>query len=222
MSQVKCNFSNFVFNHNKHTVKKILIILAVIAGFSMCKSTKNMTDKERSLIYSDSINIPFKVLLTTDASDSLFLRQKSIDIENVAEIANDKDWQHFIQRLKMTMAEESGVGIAAVQVGIQRNLFLFMRLDQPEMPVEVAINPRITAHSDEEFCFENDGCLSVPDMSGNTRRYTWIDVEYYNEKGELVKERLHGGARGGDYTGVVFQHEFDHLKGILYTDRLFE
>ena len=74
----------------------------------------------------------------------------------------------------------------------------------------------------ETICFEGDGCLSVPDLSGSTKRYAWIDVEYYNEKGELIKERLSGQSRGSDFTGVIFQHEFDHLQGILFIDRLFD
>lgn len=180
-----------------------------------------MTNKEKSFINSAGTDIPFKVLLTTDKQDSLFLRQKSIDLDTEG-IGNNKDIQHLIQRLKMTLAVESGVGIAAPQIGISRNIFLFMRLDKPGIPVEVAINPRIVNHPEETICFEDDGCLSIPDESGDTKRYAWIDVEYYNEQGELIKERLSGHSRQGNFTGVIFQHEFDHLQGILFTDRLCE
>lgn len=180
-----------------------------------------MTKEEKALINNDAINNPYRVLLTTDKEDSLFLRQKSADLD-IKNIAGDKNLQFFIERLKMTLAVESGVGIAAPQVGLGRNLFLFMRLDKPGIPVEVAINPRITGHPDETVCFENDGCLSIPEIAGDTKRYPWIDVEYYNEKGELIKERLSGHSREGDFTGVVFQHEYDHLQGTLFTDRLCE
>lgn len=180
-----------------------------------------MTRHEKNLINSGDAATPLRVLLTDNKEDSLFLRKKGIDID-VKDIAANKDWQHFIERLKLTMAVESGVGIAAPQVGIGRNLFVFMRLDKPGLPVEVAINPHITGHPDETVCFKDDGCLSVPDRSGDTKRYAWVDVEYYNEKGELIKERLSGHSREGDFTGVVFQHEFDHLQGILYTDKLWE
>lgn len=181
-----------------------------------------MTDKEKTLTNSSGVDIPFRVLLTTNKEDSVFLRAKSSDINNPSDILNDKDWQHFIQRLKLTMAVESGVGIAAPQVGIGRNLFLFMRIDKPEKDVVAAINPRIVNHSEEIINFESDGCLSVPELSGTTKRYAWIDVEYYNENGELIKERLSGQSRGGDFTGVIFQHEFDHLQGTLFIDRLCE
>lgn len=180
-----------------------------------------MTKEEITLINDGTVDTPYRVLLTTDKEDSLFLRQKSSDIKT-EDITTNKDLQLFIERLKLTLAEESGVGIASPQVGLARNLFLFMRLDKPGIPVEVAINPRIVGHPDEVICFENDGCLSIPDLSGNTKRYAWIDVEYYNENGELVKERLSGYSREGDFTGVIFQHEYDHLQGILFIDRLCE
>jgi len=205
-----------------NAVKRSIYLLMIIISLSACNSKENMTDKEKSITYSDGIDVPFRVLQTNDKQDSLFLREKSLDIDNIKNIANDKNWQYFIQRLKLTMAVESGVGIAAVQVGIHRNMFLFMRLDKPERPVEVAINPRIVNHAQEIICFEDDGCLSIPDMSGDTKRYLWVDVEYYNEKGELIKERLSGSSRESDFTGVIFQHEFDHLQGILYIDRLYE
>jgi peptide deformylase len=180
-----------------------------------------MTTKEKTLTNSHGIDTPFKVLQTDNIDDSLFLRKKSIDID-IKGIASNKDWQHFIQRLALTLVKESGVGIAASQVGIGRNLFLFTRIDRPEKAVQIAINPHIVNHSDEIICFKGDGCLSVPDLSGSTKRYAWIDVEYYNEKGEFIKERLSGQSRDSDFTGVIFQHEFDHLQGILFTDRLFD
>lgn len=181
-----------------------------------------MTNKEKALINSSTIEVPFRVLLTTNKEDSLFLRKKSSDIGNPSGILENKDWQHLIQRLKLTLAVESGVGIAAPQVGIGRNLFLFMRIDKADKDIVAAINPRIVKHSEEIIRFEGDGCLSIPEISGSTKRYAWIDVEYYNENGELIKERLSGQSRGGDFTGVIFQHEFDHLQGTLFIDRLYE
>ncbi|MDR1881845.1 MAG: peptide deformylase [Prevotella sp.] len=180
-----------------------------------------MSGKEKILTDSFGIDTPFRVLQTDNIDDSLFLRKKSIDLD-VKGVASDKDWQRFIQRLKLTLSEESGVGIAAPQVGVGYNLFLFMRMDRPGNVVEVAINPRIINYSDETVCFERDGCLSVPGLSGNTKRHAWIDVEYYNEQGVLIKERLSGQSRESDFTGIIFQHEFDHLQGILFTDRLCE
>jgi peptide deformylase len=174
--------------------------------------------------------------------------------------------------MKKTLEVERGVGIAAAQVGISKNLFLFMRLDLPDQPVHVAVNPKIVNHPDTTVCFERDGCLSIPDRSGNSVRYPWIDVEYQNEKGEKVcerlegysrqntftavvcferdgclsipdrsgnsvrypwidveyqnekgekvRERLEGYSRQNTFTAVIFQHEYDHTKGVLFTDKL--
>jgi len=180
-----------------------------------------MTKEEIALVNNGEIGTPYKVLLTDNKEDSLFLRQKATDLD-INGIAENKDLQLFIERLKMTLAVESGVGIAAPQVGLGRNLFLFMRIDKPGIPVQVAINPKIVNHAEETICFQNDGCLSVPEISGDTKRYPWLDVEYYDEKGELIKERLSGHSREGDFTGVIFQHEFDHLQGVLFIDRLCE
>lgn len=204
---------------NKGFVISLIVVLSLLS-FLACTKKQNMTEQELILINSGTAETPFRVLLTTSEADSMFLRQKSIDVEDVGDIATDRDLQHFIKRLKRTMGVANGVGIAAPQVGIGRNIFAFMRIDKPEMPVEVAINPKIVAHSSNQYCFEGDGCLSVPEESGNTLRYEWIDVEYYNEQGELVKERLNGGTRETDFTGVIFQHENDHLNGVLFVDRI--
>lgn len=179
-----------------------------------------MTPDEIKIIENGDHTSPFRVLKTDNTEDSLFLRQKSAEISSVQNIAKNRLLQMLIHRLKLTMTEENGVGIAAPQVGVGRNMFIFLRLDKADYPMEVAINPKIVDHSQETICFEGDGCLSVPDQSGTTLRYAWIEVEYYNEKGELIKERLHGGERGSDFTGVIFQHEYDHLQGILFYDRL--
>ena len=200
-------------------MKKTFYVLIFMICLSGCNSIKNMTVKEQEILNASEVNTPFRVLLTDNIDDSLFLRKKSINID-IKNIAQDTNWQLFIERLKLTMATEFGVGIAAPQVGIGRNLFLFTRIDKPGMPVTVAINPKIVNHSQETICFEGDGCLSIPNTSGTSRRYAWIDVEYYNEKGELIKERLSGSSRKGYFTGSVFQHEFDHLHGVLCIDKL--
>lgn len=175
-----------------------------------------MTNDEINLIQSGDVSVPFRVLTINSSKDSILLRTKCADVDVRKDIVHIKT---LIERLKITMEAESGVGIAAPQVGILRNVFLFTRIDKPEKPVEVAINPRIINYSPEKVCFERDGCLSIPDQSGNSLRYKWVEVEYLNEKGETIREKLTGYERSSDFTGIIFQHEFDHLNGILYTDR---
>ena len=195
---------------------RLFILFISILCFS-CQTT--MTKKEKELIYSVSDNISSRVLLTTNEEDSLFLRKKC---RNIKPIKNNPDLQCLIKLLRTTLEAENGVGIAAPQIGIARNVFLFMRIDKPERPVEAVINPKITAYSDEMACFEHDGCLSIPDISGNSLRHKWIEVEYYDENGTKIKEHLEGHSRFDNFAGIIFQHEYDHLQGVLFIDKLCE
>lgn len=201
------------------TVMHKLLNTIMIVSIMICVSCKTMTKAEKDLILSGTEQSPMRVLVTDIPEDSLILRKQSTDFN----YAQDKKWINLlIKRLEITMDKESGVGIAAPQVGISRNMFLFTRIDKPEQPVEVAINPHIISYSPETVCFERDGCLSIPGKSGNTLRHQWVEVEYINRQGKKVREKLSGWSRTTDFTGVIFQHEFDHLRGILYIDRLIE
>jgi peptide deformylase len=181
-----------------------------------CK-TSSFSKEDKLLIHHGTSEIPFRVLQISAKQDSILLRTECADIKR---FANDSTFLLLIERLKTTLFVEKGVGIAAPQVGISKNIFLFTRLDLPDNPICVAVNPKIVNHSDTTICFERDGCLSIPDFRGNSVRYPWIDVEYYNEKGELVRERLKGHSRQNTFTAVIFQHEYDHTKGVLFTDKL--
>lgn len=199
------------------SIKNYLIITGIIVLFISCKTMQPFGGKDLSLITSGTVEMPFRVLLVTDRQDSIVLRQPCSDLKN---FAADPAFYLLVARLKKTLEVENGVGIAAPQVGISKNLFLFMRTDLPDKPIQVAVNPRIIRQSDTTVCFERDGCLSIPDRSGNSLRYSWIDVEYRNEKGEKIRERLEGYSRQNTFTAIIFQHEYDHTKGILFTDKL--
>lgn len=195
-------------------MKQWLIFIFIFSSFSIMAQ---LTSDERSLIRNGDKATPLSVLKITNKQDSLFLRTPSKDFD----FAKDKEYiTLLIKRLRVTMAAESGVGIAAPQVGIGRNLFLFTRIDLPEKPVIAVINPKIVNHPAETICFERDGCLSIPGISGNSIRYPWVEVQYINEEGKVVRERLEGYSRMSNFTGVIFQHEFDHLQGVLFIDKL--
>ncbi len=178
------------------------------------------TEREIEIIRNGDIETRFRVLLTTDAIDSFVLRMKSSDV-NIDSITTDEDLQLLIKRLIVTMKEAGGVGIAAPQVGVLKNIFIFMRIDKPGFPIQVAINPRIVNHPNETVCFEGDGCLSIPNISANSIRYPWVEVEYWDENGDFHKEKLMGYSREYDFTSIIFQHEFDHLNGVLFTDKIY-
>lgn len=178
------------------------------------------TEREIEIIRNGDIETRFRVLLTTDAIDSFVLRMKSSDV-NIDSITTDEDLQLLIKRLIVTMKEAGGVGIAAPQVGVLKNIFIFMRIDKPGFPIQVAINPRIVNHPNETVCFEGDGCLSIPNISANSIRYPWVEVEYWDENGDFHKEKHMGYSREYDFTSIIFQHEFDHLNGVLFTDKIY-
>lgn len=113
-----------------------------------------------------------------------------------------------------TMYQANGVGLAAPQVGILKRMLVIDAAGKDEEPNPVfVINPEITKKSEElQECEE--GCLSVPDQYAKVVRPAAITVEYLNKNGEKVVADLDG------FMAVVFQHEIDHLDGILYVDHL--
>ena len=200
-------------------MQKYLLLLCTLILLYSCNTLQKMTNSEIKHIESANALTPFRVLLTTNEQDLKILRRPCKDI-NFGK--DGENVEKLISRMKATMFAESGVGIAAPQIGISRNIFLFVRVDQSNAPVEVAINPKIVNHPDETICFERDGCLSIPDISANSIRYPWVEVEYLNENGEKVREKLVGYSRQDNFVAVIFQHEFDHLQGVLFTDKLCE
>lgn len=79
----------------------------------------------------------------------------------------------------------------------------------------VMVNPRIVDRSDTTD-IATEGCLSFPDMSGDVERPKWIKIEALNLKGKKIKKKFTG------WTARIFQHEYDHLDGVVYIDRLTE
>ena len=184
-----------------------------------------MTKEEVYLIESAAPDTPFRVLQYSNPLDYIVLRKKSTDISDLKndvknDVNNKEQLNLLIARMKTTLEHEMGVGLAAPQIGISRNVFLFVRVDKPDKPVEVAINPRIVKHPDFMVCFEGDGCLSIENISGDSMRYPWVEVEYINEEGQLIRERLEGYSRADNFVAVIFQHEYDHLHGRLFIDKL--
>jgi len=195
---------------------KTLLLLIILIITPTYNSMAQFSEKEIALINNGSMQEPFRVLKVTNEEDSIILRTKCEDIDN---IEGNRELQILIMRMAKTLEVEAGVGIAAPQVGILKNVFLFVRLDMPDEPLDVAINPRIINHPKETICFKDDGCLSIPGKSEDSERYPWVEVEYTDIRGKVVREILDGHSRNGNFTGVIFQHEYDHLQGILYIDR---
>ena len=110
-----------------------------------------------------------------------------------------------------TLEEADGVGLAGPQVGVSERIFV---IHIPDNPPIVFVNPEIIQTSIETSPYE-EGCLSIPDISGNVIRSQKIIIRYTDpETIETVRDTVEG------YTAVIFQHEADHLDGILFTDKV--
>lgn len=108
------------------------------------------------------------------------------------------------------MNENRGIGIAAPQVGVNKNVFIVKNSDLID---KVCINPEINESSNIERLLA-EGCISFPGLSMYVKRAVWIDVSYLNESGEEISERLTG------VEAQCFQHELDHLNGITFDQRV--
>lgn len=174
------------------------------------------TQAEKDLIMAGDSTEPMRVYLTTNLEDSIFLRKVAIKIKPDP---NDPVLKRLQQRMLVTMIAEGGVGIAGPQVGIGRDVFWCKRFDLDGKPFQFIVNPVINFYSVKTVVFPYDGCLSVPNTNGATRRHSSIFVEYYNDLG--IKEyNILEGYSSSNFTSICFQHEFDHLRGIIFTDRL--
>lgn len=183
-----------------------------------CSSTKNAVKKSFSkeefklIMNADSLK-PMRVYKITNKKDSVLLRTKSVYIK-----PNPKNpvLQNFIKRLYATVKDSMsmGVGIAAPQVGILKNIIWVQRFDKDNFPFEVYLNPKIINYSEQKQTVK-EGCLSIPNRSDklNSRSKT-IAIEYDTMQGKHQTETVES------FTAVIFQHEIDHLNGILYLDHL--
>jgi peptide deformylase len=141
---------------------------------------------------------------------SLCLRQKAQDVPD--EIFPET-LRSIIEGMVFSLYSSGGVGLAAPQVGIGWRLFLAMERDPNASPM-ILINPKFVDMS-EEIEEGREGCLSLPGyFSTKVPRSKVVKVEALNQFLEPVQIEAH------DFLARVFQHEYDHLDGILYTDRL--
>jgi peptide deformylase len=125
----------------------------------------------------------------------------------------------LVSNMYETMAQADGVGLAAPQVGLPIRLFVIdltpLGEDDPQYKDyrKTFINPEILTFSEETCSFE-EGCLSLPDIHENVIRSSSITIRYQDEKFKLQEETF------SDYPARVIQHEYDHLLGKVFTDRI--
>lgn len=187
-----------------------IVAAALIMSAVACQRDGIWSESERELICGEGGTM--RVLTVYDRQDSLVLRTKCTGI-SAGELTGD-EYRMLADKMVATVTspEEDGVGIAGPQVGISRRIVAVQRFDKEGEPFEVYPNIRVTCHRGEKQVGP-EGCLSIPGKRGDVARYQDIDIAYTSvrtlrDTAETVK----------GFTAVIFQHECDHLDGILYTD----
>jgi peptide deformylase len=136
------------------------------------------------------------------------LKKKSAPVT----VINDKT-RELVREMTETMYAAPGVGLAAPQIGVhQRIVVIDVSTRDEEAELIIAINP-VIIHADGES-YEEEGCLSVPKYAANVRRHARVVVKALNLEGEEVTCKADG------LLAIAFQHEIDHLDGILFIDHL--
>ncbi|HSR32114.1 MAG TPA: peptide deformylase [Anaerolineae bacterium] len=152
-----------------------------------------------------------EILTVDNAQHSEVLRSKSRAVQKVT-----PKLAAFAEQMLETMRKADGVGLAAPQVGVLQRFFVAELPEDEENnhPRETYIlfNPEIVKGKGEQVGYE--GCLSIPGYIGEVARQEEITVKGLNERGKPVRLKVEG------YLARVFQHEIDHLDGILFTDKL--
>lgn len=184
----------------------------------------SLTQAEINLIMNGNNNDMFTVMNIFEQPDSIVLRNQSLELSidcNYNEIVHMKDRMYET----VNNPNNAGVGLAAPQIGINRKACWLQRYDKApwwnpfEAPFEFYINPEILAYSDT-LKRRGDGCLSVPqqasypDVVDSSYRAIWVQVRYQLLDGTIITEII-----DDEYTAHIFQHEIDHLNGVMFMDR---
>jgi len=191
-------------------MKNAIQIMFLFIAISV--SAQKFSKEERKLIESGDKKTMLNVIEITDEKELKILKSVSKDID-----PKDDLLPLLAERMYLSMRDPNnpGIGIAAPQIGINRNIIWVQRFDKEGEPFELYLNPKIIWRS-QLLRKGPEGCLSIPDITGNVLRNYTIKLTYQDKTGKQFEEIIEG------FTAVVFQHETDHLNGILFTDRMTE
>ncbi|MBD2692659.1 peptide deformylase [Anabaena catenula] len=126
----------------------------------------------------------------------------------------DDELRQLVREMLQTMYSEDGIGLAAPQVGINKQLIVIdCEPDKPEHPPLVLINPVIKQVS-SELCVAQEGCLSIPKVYLDVKRPQVVEIAYKDEYGRPKT------LKADDLLGRCILHEMDHLNGVVFVDRV--
>ena len=196
-------------------IRFILIAITLLAnGHLFAQTYTKFAPYEKQLIKNSKGETSLRILTIDNEADSFQLRKPSFPIDP----SKQKKWfDWFAESLFLTVTDSAhlGVGIAAPQVGVHKRIICIQRFDRENYPWELYINPKILKCSGEKVA-GLEGCLSIPNRTDTVFRQQDVLIEYDLRDGTHKEEVVKG------FTSVIFQHEIDHLNGILYLDHLYK
>jgi peptide deformylase len=163
---------------------------------------------EEYLVMAGAVHDPLELVTNDSVAGDRFLRVPAAVVDPA-----DPSLPHLVQRMRASLELAEGVGIAAPQVGVGRRVILVMRQDLEGEPIEEYLNPVIESYSEAEV-LGWEGCLSIPEGLGEVLRPDGIVVTFEQLGGVAGREEVLG------WTARIFQHEIDHLDGVLFIDRM--
>ena len=138
-----------------------------------------------------------------------FLKEPTKPVENI-----DGKLMEAVGNMGETMYAAPGIGLAAIQVGIDQSFLIYdVSPGDEKRQLSLLVNPRIV-EKEGEIISEDEGCLSVPEYRADVKRYASIIVEGYDGDQKPVRIEAH------ELLSIVLQHEIDHLRGTLFIDRI--
>lgn len=141
-------------------------------------------------------------------ADNAVISEDELESGEISKIAKE---------MFMVMYAAEGVGLAAPQVGVNKRLMVYNQSGDSKKWLQetVLVNPQIVEMGEGKD-ISQEGCLSFPGMNGDVERSKWIKVEALSLKGKKIKKKFK------DWEARIFQHEYDHLDGVVYIDHLSE
>ena len=202
-------------------MRKVILIIAAVTAILSCSQSKTGGFSSGELELLNGTDSIMRVLTIQDSVDLEVLRSASRDFSAKELMSEQFTKLGRWMVATVTHPSQDGVGIAGPQVGLNRRIVAVQRFDKDGEPFELYANVRIVWMSDS-LAYGPEGCLSVPDRRGNVLRSQQIVIEYADlaslshscDDIPMARDTVSG------FTAVIFQHEIDHLEGVLYIDRL--
>jgi peptide deformylase len=126
----------------------------------------------------------------------------------------DGDAEQLEKDMIEFMLANRGIGLAANQIGLTKRVFVMGSNTIPNFPTPFAVFNPVIKEASTELVLDQEGCLSYPNLFLTVKRPRWIVAEYQDSKGTVKEIRIDG------YLSKCFQHEFDHLNGVCFVDRV--